>query len=71
MSQASSGLPDAHIVAAASLASRMSDSNSDLLLGDGTTEEEVPEDLERGLSGAPGHDFRTLIEAQPDAVIRC
>ncbi|KAL0035205.1 hypothetical protein WJX79_005983 [Trebouxia sp. C0005] len=48
----------------------MSDSHSEPLLGQEPTQEEVPEDLERGLSGAPGHDFRHLIEAQPEAVIR-
>ncbi len=49
----------------------MSDNHSEPLLGQEPTQEEVPEDLERGLSGAPGHDFRHLIEAQPEAVIRC
>ena len=48
----------------------MSDNHSEPLLGQEPTQEEVPEDLERGLSGAPGHDFRHLIEAQPEAVIR-
>lgn len=44
--------------------------NGTPLLGHQTTEEEVPEDLEHGLSAVPGHDFRHLIEAQPDAVIK-
>ena len=43
---------------------------SEPLLQNGPTEAEVPEDLERGLSAAPGHDFRHLIDAQPEAVIR-
>ncbi|KAL0018835.1 hypothetical protein WJX77_008993 [Trebouxia sp. C0004] len=33
-------------------------------------QEEVPEDLARGLSGAPRQNSRHLIEAQPEAVIR-
>jgi len=48
----------------------MSDNHSEPLLGQEPTQEEVPEDLERGLSGEPGHDFRHLIEVQPEAVIR-
>ncbi len=48
----------------------MSDNHSEPLLGQEPTQEEVPEDLERGLSGALGHEFRHLIEAQPEAVIR-
>ena len=44
--------------------------NGSPLLGHQPSEEEVPEDLEHGLSAAPGHDFRHLIEAQPDAVIK-
>lgn len=52
------------------LTNSMSDNHSEPLLGGEPTQEEVPEDLERGLSGAPGHDFRHLIEAQPEAVIR-
>ena len=44
--------------------------DSEPLLGQDTSEEEVPEDLERGLSAAPGHDFQHLIRAQPEAVIR-
>ena len=45
--------------------------SAEALLRHETTEEEVPEDLEGGLSAAPGHDFKHLIEAQPEAVIRC
>ena len=52
------------------LTGSMTDNHSEPLLGQEPTQEEVPEDLERGLSGAPGHDFRHLIEAQPEAVIR-
>ena len=48
----------------------MAGDTSEPLLNDGPTEDEVPEDLERGLSAAPGHDFRHLIDAQPEAVIR-
>ena len=29
-----------------------------------------PEDLERGLSQGAGHDFRHLIDSQPEAVIK-
>ena len=52
------------------LTDSMSDNHSEPLLGQEPSQEEVPEDLERGLSGEPGHDFRHLIEVQPEAVIR-
>ena len=48
----------------------MSGGSDSPLLGHETTEDEVPEDLEHGLSAAPGHDFRHLVESQPEAVIR-
>lgn len=48
----------------------MSNRSNEPLLGQETSEQVVPEDLERGLSGAPGHDFRHLIDAQPEAVLR-
>ena len=35
------------------------------------TSSDASEDLERGLHSGAGHDFRHLIDSQPEAVIKC
>ncbi len=35
------------------------------------TSSDASEDLERGLDSGAGHDFRHLIDSQPEAVIKC
>ena len=45
---------------------------TDPLLGqqEGSEETDISNNLERGVGNVPGHDFRHLVDTQPEAVIK-
>ena len=45
---------------------------TDPLLGpqEGSEEADISSNLERGVGNGPGHDFRHLVDTQPEAVIK-